>query len=183
MPLAPITTRRRSWLIVLAVVAALGVAAVLYTAFSASQQPGASPGVGNSASPAVFTARTLTGGQVAVPGSRPSVLLFFSVECGGCGPTAGALAEVERTAGGAANFALVDVAGYETDEDITGFLGQYRATSLSYTIDTDARLITTYRVQQLSTVLVLDAAGREVFRAVEPSAERIRAELAKVAAG
>jgi peroxiredoxin len=115
-----------------------------------------------------------------VPGGKPSVLFFFSVECGGCGPATQALAQAQQTVGDRANFVVVDVAAYETPAEIADFLAAYQATTLAYAIDTDASWISTYGVSQLSTAVVLDAAGREVFRAVEPSADQVRAELAKV---
>ncbi|MGH3679386.1 MAG: TlpA family protein disulfide reductase [Natronosporangium sp.] len=190
MPHAPTAThpgatrgRRRTLLVVLAVVAAVGAAAVLYSAFSPSGQPtGGAPNQADAASPATLAARTLDGNKVTVPGNRPSVLFFFSVECGGCGPSAQALAHAQQAVGDKATFVAVDVAGYETETDVTSFLTSYQATTLAYAIDTDSRWIRTYNVNQLSTAVVLDRAGQEVFRAVEPSAEQIRAELAKVTA-
>jgi thiol-disulfide isomerase/thioredoxin len=177
-------SRRRALFIVLAVVAVLGVAAVAYSAFSASNQPtasapvGVNPGTGSA--PAALPARTIDGNQVAVPGGRPSVLFFFSVECGGCGPSAQTLAQAQQAVGDKANFVAVDAAGYETEADVKSFLESYKATTLAYAIDTNAQWIRTYKVNQPSTAVVLDSSGKEVFRAVEPSAEQIRAELAKV---
>ena len=57
-----------------------------------------------------------------------------------------------------------------------------QATSLAYASDSNATLISAYQVTQLSTAVVLDASGKPVFRAVEPTADQIRAELAKVSA-
>lgn len=168
---------RRHLLIAAAVIAALGMTSCSAPATSPEGEAAAR----DAGSTGSFTARTLDGKRVTVPGSRPSAVLFFSVECGGCGPTATALATAQRSVGDKVNFAAVDIAG-ETDEDIRGFLTDNRATTLAYAIDSGARLLGSFRVAQNSTVLVLDATGREVFRAVEPSAERIRAELAKVGA-
>ncbi|SFB62785.1 Thioredoxin-like [Amycolatopsis marina] len=178
--------RRRTLFIALAVVAVLGVAAVLYSAFSGAERPATSApagaNAGNAAAPAALTARTVDGGQITVPGNRPSVLFFFSVECGSCGPATTALAQAEQAVGDTANFVAVDVAGYETKADVTDFLTAHEATTLAYAIDTDGQWIRTYQVNQLSTVVVLDASGKEVFRAIEPSAEQIQAELATVTA-
>lgn len=195
MPPAPTDTprsaaprgRRHTLIIALAVIAAvLAVGAVLYSAFSASNQSTSSAPAGakpaDAAAPAALTARTLDGKDVTVPGNRPSVLFFFSVECGGCGPSAQALAQAQKAVEDKANFVAVDVAGYETEADVKGFLATNRATTMAYAIDTSSQWIRTYGVNQLSTAVVLNSAGKEVFRAVEPSTEQITAELAKVTA-
>jgi len=124
----------------------------------------------------------VVGEPIKVPGGRPTVLLFFSVECGGCGPTANALAKVQADDPTAANFVVVDVAAYETAGDIERFLNGYDASDVGYTIDKDGGLTADYEVTQLSTVLILDADNNVTFRAVEPSADTIRTELAKVTA-
>lgn len=118
-----------------------------------------SSGTSVSAVSGEFTAQTTDGEEVPVPGTKPSVLFFFSIECGVCGPATNMLAEVQRSAPEAANFVVVDVANYETAPEIESFLAEYEASSLGYTIDTDARLITAYKVNQLSTVVVLDCLG------------------------
>jgi cytochrome oxidase Cu insertion factor (SCO1/SenC/PrrC family) len=177
-------------LIALAAVAVVGIAFVLYSALSPSSKQAASPPAagggataGTTAADAgAFTARTSQGEQVAVPGSRPSVLFFFSVGCGGCGPATRALAQVQQGIGTKANFVAVDVAPGETEQDIKAFLTANQATSLAYASDTNATLLSAYQVTQLSTAVVLDASGKPVFRAVEPTAGTIRAELAKLSA-
>lgn len=184
----PLPFRSRRWAF-LAVVG-LAVVALAATACAGPSSPGGqagpSPAAHGTEDPAAtaptLTAATLDGEQVTVPGGKPSVLLFFSVECGGCGPTAQDVARVQRSVGDNANFVAVDVAGYETEADVKGFLTTYKATSLAYAIDTDAQWIRTFGINQLSLVTVLDADGAEVFRAVEPSAERIRSALATVTA-
>lgn len=124
-----------------------------------------------------FTAQTTDGEQIPVPGTKPSVLFFFSIECGVCGPATKMLAQMQRSAPEAANYVVVDVANYETALEVESFLAEYEAASLGYTIDTDARLITAYQVSQLSTVVVLDASGGILFSGVEPSEAQIRVAL------
>lgn len=140
----------------------------------------ADPGPTNPGTAAGFTAETISGDAVTIPDGRPSVVLFFSVECGGCGPTANALAQAQADNPDAADYAVVDVAGYETVQDIQGFLEAYDAGALGYAIDAEGDLVAEYQVTQLSTVLILDADNQVTFRAIEPSADQIRAELAKV---
>lgn len=184
---SPESSRRRNTLLIaLAVVAALGIVSLLYTGLSASNDSSAtaqkSPGAaaGGSVSGA-FTARTMAGQQVAVPGSRPSVLFFFSVECGACGPGARALADVQRQDPQRANFVAVNINAGDTDQSIREFLSQNQATGLGLVRDTDTRLLQAYQVNQLSTAVILDASGKVVYRAVEPTASQIESQLAKVA--
>lgn len=181
--LARILPRRRwNLLIAGAIVAAVVGVGACSAPTSPSSAAGAPAAQDANSTAASFTAHTLDGRKVTVPGSRPAVLFFFSVECGGCGPSAQALAEAQRSVRDKASFVAVDIAGYETVEDVQGFLTEYDATTLAYAIDTDAKWIRAFGVNQLSTAVVLNAAGKEVFRAVEPTAERVRAELAKVGA-
>lgn len=168
--------------VALPVAAALGLAIALLVAFASSETstvPAAGPTGEDAPAAGTFTARTIAGEEVEVPGSRPSILFFFSISCGTCGPGAQALAEAQRDIGDQANFVVIDVVPEESDGDIQDFLTYFEADRLAYTSDVDARLITTYQVTQLSTAIVLDSAGNEVSRTVDPSPADIRAELAK----
>ncbi|GAA1519508.1 TlpA family protein disulfide reductase [Pimelobacter simplex] len=179
-PADPRTRRKRPALFI-ATVGTLLAVSLTGCSLSKDQQP-TSATQGNSVSGAGFTAQSVVGEPIKVPGGRPTVLLFFSVECGGCGPTANALAKVQADDPTAANFVVVDVAAYETAGDIERFLNGYDASDVGYTIDKDGGLTADYEVTQLSTVLILDADNNVTFRAVEPSADTIRTELAKVTA-
>lgn len=177
--------RRRKLQVGLIVLAVLAVITVLYTALSSSghsnsrltQDSSAAAGISG---PVAFTAHTMAGAQVAVPGSRPSVLFFFSVECGSCGPGAQALADVQRHKPQVANFVAVNINSGDTDQSIRGFLTDNHATGLGLVRDSDTRLLQSYQVRQLSTAVILDASGKIVYRAVEPQASQIEAELTKV---
>jgi hypothetical protein len=174
-------SRRKRPAIVLAAVGTALALTLTGCSLSKDQQP-TSAVQANPAASAGFTAQTVSGEPIQVPGGRPTVVLFFSVECGGCGPTANALAQVQADDPTAANFVVVDVAAYETAGDIEGFLTGYDASDVGYTIDKDGGLTADYEVTQLSTVLILDADNNVTFRAIEPSADTIRTELAKVTA-
>ena len=172
---------RRRWY---AAPLALGALALLLSACGGLTKDTNTTANGNppvaGATASTFAAQRIGGGSIQLPGARPSVLLFFSVECGGCGPTANALADAQAADPGAADFAVVDVAGYETASDIESFLHANSATSLAYARDTNGDIFTGYGVTALSTVIIVDTDGRVAFTAVEPSADEIRSELAKV---
>lgn len=125
---------------------------------------------------ATFTVRTVAGTTTTLPGSRPVVLLFFSVECGGCGPSARALATAQAADPAAADFAAINEAG-ETAPSIDGFLRANHASTLGYSIDTTGALVARYGVSQLSTVVILDPHGVVTYRAVEPDAATIEGQL------
>jgi len=95
-PASSRSTRRRTMLLVTALVVVLAGAAVLYTALTPARSASSAAGAGPAGAPVSFTAATMSGQQVTVPGGKPSVLLFFGVTCGGCGPTATALGRLQR---------------------------------------------------------------------------------------
>lgn len=181
-------SRRTVLVVTAAVVAALTVVFVLYAARSSTNgSTAASPAArAGAAAPAkaagAFTARTLDGAGVDVPGSRPSALFFYSVECGACGPGAQSLAEAQKAVGAKANFVAVNVNPGDTDGDINGFLRDNQAKQLALIRDTNARLLQAYQVTQLSTAVILNASGQVVYRGVDPTAAQIQSELAKVGA-
>lgn len=59
------------------------------------------------------------------------------------------------------------------------FLTANDAGTLAYTRDTDAALTRAYQLTQLSTAVVLDASGTEVYRGVDPTPTQIRSALSK----
>jgi len=179
-PRAATTRSRRTSLSVIVAVAWVTLTLALAGCSLANDQQLAPTGHTDTSTSSGFAAPTESGEAITVPAGRPSVVLFFSVECGGCGPTATALAQVQAADPGAADFVVVDVAAYETAKDIKEFLAANSAHDLTYTIDTQGQLVADYQVTQLSTVLILDSDNTVAFRAIEPSTDQIRAELAKV---
>lgn len=172
---------RRRWPLLAGIgVAVIAVLAVAYTALSPAPAPTAGSAASSSTGVA-FTATTLSGQQVSVPGGKPSVVYFFTVNCGTCGPDAQALAQLQQTTPGA-NFAAVDLDPNETVEDLRGFLDTNQANALAYTIDTDGRLLSGYQIRQLGVAVVLDASGNEVFRGYKPSAAQIQTALTEAGA-
>jgi cytochrome oxidase Cu insertion factor (SCO1/SenC/PrrC family) len=173
------STRRRGLLLVAAVVVVvLAVAAVLYTVVApASTVGGGTAAAGSAGAPVSFTATTATGGQVAVPGGKPSAVLFFSVTCSTCGPAAHALATAQQADPQRANYVAVDLDPSEPPADIAAFLATNQATSLAATSDTNGRLTSAFGVTQLSTAVFLAADGHVLGRTVEPTTAQIQDQL------
>ncbi|MBS4728662.1 alkyl hydroperoxide reductase [Mycobacterium sp. SM1] len=191
MPEQPSTTRRvppgsrlRPVVIVLAGAAVLAIAFALYAALSpgGKRTPSQHP-AGPAASGAAVTAQTMQGTRVRVPdGARPSVLFFFSATCGNCGPSARAVGQAQQAAGPKAVFVAVDIDPSDSEQAIKDFLIANQAGGVAFTRDARAALMSSYQVTQPSTVVVLDGAGAVMFRAVEPTADQIGAQLAKLGA-
>jgi thiol-disulfide isomerase/thioredoxin len=174
----------RRWLTIAgAAVVTLLVLAVTYTALSSQPAPTSTAGAASttarsSNAATAFTATTLSGDQVTVPGGKPSLVFFFSATCGSCGPGARALAEAQASTPGA-NYVAVDIDPSESVAVVRSFLTANGASTLAYARDTDAALTRAYELTQLSTAVVLDASGTEVYRGVDPTPAQIRAALTK----
>ncbi len=169
---------RRRWPLPVGVaVAVITVAALAYTALT----PDPTPTVGPAAA-ASFTAATSTGTQVTVPGGKPSAVLFFSADCGTCGPATQALAQAQAADPQGADYVAVDLDPGETPADIAAFLAANQATNLAVTSDTDGTLASAFGVTRLSTAVFLGTDGHVVSRAVEPDTTQIRDQLRRAGA-
>jgi hypothetical protein len=138
---------------------------------------------------AVATLRTIDGTVVRVPSARPSVLLFIRVGCEGCGASAQSMARVARIARvarvarsvpGLATFLAVDIDLFVSASNVRHFLDSVGAKGLPATINSDGTLLRKYRVTVLSSVLIIDPAGKVVYRAVNPTANAITRALSTV---
>ncbi|MGQ0573646.1 MAG: TlpA family protein disulfide reductase [Pseudonocardia sp.] len=179
-PRSPRAPKRRWPLLAGIGLAVIAVLAVAYTALSPAPTP-TPTATATSSTGVEFTAATLSGQQISVPGGKPSVVYFFTVNCGTCGPEAQALAQLQQTTPGA-NFAAVDLDPNETVEDIRGFLDTNQATELAYAIDTDGQLVSGYQIRQIGVAVVLDATGNEVFRGYKPDIAQIQTALTEAGA-
>ncbi|GAB3662685.1 hypothetical protein GCM10027596_24680 [Nocardioides korecus] len=116
-----------------------------------------------------------------MPGDKPSVVFFFSASCGSCGPGARALAEAQTSTPNV-NYVAVDIDPSESVDVVREFLTANHADTLAYARDTDAALTRAYQLAQLSTAVVLDTSGTEVYRGVDPTATQIRSALTQAGA-
>jgi hypothetical protein len=145
----------------------------------------ASSASGAASGQAVLT--TIDGAAVRVPSNRPSVLVFLSINCADCADAARALARVEAATMATARAAHLATTkarflGVDMDRGVSGqtvaeFLHSVGAAGLPTVVDQKAVLSGTYQVTALSTVLVIDAAGKVRFRAVNPSPAKIVAAV------
>jgi hypothetical protein len=130
---------------------------------------------------------TIDGAAVRVPGNEPSVLVFLSITCADCADAARTMARVSAAAKATARaahlattkaaFLGVDMDRGASAEAVTDFLHSVGADGLPTVVDQKATLSGTYQVTALSTVLVIDSAGRVRFRAIKPSSAAILAAV------
>lgn len=166
----------------LTVLAAGAVLAGCGAAATSSSVPAASAAAGThaGAAPAAGTAlRTIDGSTVRVPGSMPSVLVFLSIGCADCSAAAKTVAQAARSVGDKASFLGVDLDPGVPPQDLRSFLAAADAQNLPTVIDAKAALTAKYQVTALSSVLVVDPAGKVTYRAVNPTANAITAAVAQ----
>lgn len=157
----------------LAVVGSVGLAACNTTDNPARP---ASPAAASTATTAAQVS-TVDGKTVAVPGTKPTALFFFSVGCGECVGGAKSVANAAEKLGDAASFVLVDMDPGESAQMVTRFQDHTGTTALPAVIDTGATLTKRYSVAALSTLLVVDPSGKVTYRAADPSADQITTAL------
>jgi thiol-disulfide isomerase/thioredoxin len=130
---------------------------------------------------------TIDGMAVRVPDTKPSVLVFLSITCADCADAARTLARVEAATNGTsraahlattkARFLGVDMDRGASVQAVAAFLRSVGADGLPTVLDHNNALAGTYQVTALSTVLVIDSAGRVRYRAINPSPGKILAAV------
>ncbi|WP_344870137.1 TlpA family protein disulfide reductase, partial [Rhodococcus aetherivorans] len=107
----------------------------------------------------------------------PTALFFFSVGCGECVGGAKSVAQAAGQLGDKASFVLVDMDPGESAQTVAGFQDFTGTQALPAVIDTGATLTTRLSVASLSTLVVVDPAGKVTYRATDPSADQITTAL------
>ncbi|WP_343603176.1 TlpA disulfide reductase family protein [Mycobacterium sp.] len=159
--------------------------AAAFTTFAASaliactSTRGSAP---TAATPPTSTVTTLAGATVRIPADKPAAVFFFSVGCGECLGGGKSLAQAAATVGDKAQFLAVDMDPGDSKDAISGFLHAINSPELPTAIDTGATLSRAYQVSALSTLLVVDPAGKVTYRATDPTTDQIRAALAAAGA-
>lgn len=125
------------------------------------------------------TLRTIDGTTVRVPSSKPSVLVFISISCADCSAAAKAVAKARTAVGDTATFLAVDLDPGVPARDLHGFLASVDAKNLPTMVDAKFGLLAKYNVSALSSVIVIDPAGKVTYRAINPSAGAITAAIAQ----
>ncbi len=133
---------------------------------------GAANSVAAPQSGSAFTVRTVTGAQLRVPAGKPTVLFFFTGECGSCYTGAKNLATVLASTGSRADVVAVELDPSEPADILNQFLAAVGNPPFSVVRD-DGSLLRRFHVDALGTTVVVDSTGREIFRGVDPPPARI----------
>lgn len=117
-----------------------------------------------------FTAVTLNGEQFRLPAGKPAVVFFMAGWCASCFPEAQALARVDSRYGDRVAILAVSPDPSDTPDSLRDFSDQAGA-RYRFARDSDGTLAGALDVRALDSTVVVDAAGRIVYRDGYPTDE------------
>lgn len=131
-----------------------------------------------------FAIATISGEAFRVPAGRPTVLFFMNTEgCGECAEEAGALDSIAEQRPGEVAILAVEMVPGTPRESLEGFSESLGGLDYALAVD-DGQLVRRFGARALSTTVVLDGAGREVFRdAVSSDETTLTRALARASQG
>ena len=116
-----------------------------------------------------------------MPG-KPTVAYFYAVGCTSCAQALHGIGATRAAAPPGTAYQAVDINPADSPSDIRGFLADARTDGFALLRDPGNHLAGTYRVTALGTTVVFDAAGRQVWRGIDPSTATLAAALTKAKA-
>jgi thiol-disulfide isomerase/thioredoxin len=123
---------------------------------------------------------TLAGGTFRLPAGRPAVVYFMAAWCSSCRAEAQALGRLQRQLGDRAAILAVDVDPSDLEAQTRAFFHAVGDPGYAVARDQDGRLAGAFAVRALDTTVVVDPAGRVVYRdAVSTDLATLKAALAK----
>ena len=178
---------RRRRLLVAAGVAAIVVGASVWSSYHApSRSPGASAKPGSVAARApegggdaatttiplpgatAFDAVTIDGVTFTVPAGKPTALLFVTTGCGTCLDQAAQLDRVAQQYGDRVALIAIEIDPWASIGDVRKFGQDAGGVHYPLAIDMNSKIHNQLRAYALDTVIVLDGAGRVVYREINP---------------
>ena len=128
--------------------------------------------------PTGLAAVTLDGARVSVPvPGRPTVVYFYAVGCSSCAQALHDIGASRAAAPPGTAYQAVDVNPADRPADIRAFLADARTDGFALLRDPGNRLAGAFQVTALGTTVVFDAAGRQVWRGIDPSTATLAAAL------
>lgn len=128
--------------------------------------------------PTGAAAVTLDGAPASVPvPGKPTVVYFYAVGCASCAQALHDIGATRAAAPPGTAYQAVDVNPVDRPADIRAFLADARTDGFALLRDPANRLAATYGVTALGTTVVFDAAGRQVWRGIDPSTATLAAVL------
>ena len=126
-----------------------------------------------------FSVATTTGSTFSLPAGKPAALFFMAGWCGSCLPEAEALAAIDREFGDRVAIVAISADPTDSPDALRRFAGE-AAAGYGFVHDKEGALVTAFGVRSLDTTVVVDKAGRIVFRDAVPSDEAtLRRSLAR----
>lgn len=127
-----------------------------------------------------FFVTTVGGTSFTLPAQKPAVLFFMAGWCSTCIPEAEALDRIERSVGDRVAILAVDADPADSLASLEQFIALVGSPRYGFAQDRDGRLVAAFDVHALDTTVVVDAAGRVVYRDAVPTDEPVlRRALAK----
>ena len=118
-----------------------------------------------------FTVPTLDGAKFTLSEQRgkPTIIYFTAYWCGSCIPKAQELGQLYQEYNGRVNIIALDVDPTSTPELLDQFKQAAGNGAFVWAFDSDSKVATAYRVNALSTIIILDGEGRIVYRGHFPT--------------
>lgn len=134
---------------------------------------------GGGPAPAALSVKTVSGSTFSLPAGKPTVLFFMTGECASCIEGARALDTIERQYGDRLAVLAVDRDPGATTAAVRAFAQAAGNPRYSFARDPDGRMVGAFAVRALDTVVITDAGGAVVYRAVSPDQASLRTALGK----
>jgi peroxiredoxin len=117
-----------------------------------------------------ITVSTVDGSQAQIGAGKAAALFFMAAWCGTCLGEADAWRQlVENGQAKDITVLVVDVDPSDTLDGLQRFRASLPSDPLHWVMDRDGQLARRFNVQTLDTTIILDRAGREVYRDLVPS--------------
>lgn len=130
-----------------------------------------------------FTVPTLDGATFTLSEQRgnPTIIFFTAYWCGSCIPKAQELGQLYQEYKGRVTIIALDIDPTSTPELLDRFKQAAGNGAFVWALDSGSKVATAYRVNSLSTAIILDGAGRIVYRGQFPTSyAALKAELEKL---
>jgi peroxiredoxin len=128
-----------------------------------------------------FSVAAVDGTVVSSPSGKPEVLLFLTSQgCSSCQAQAETLDQLARRAGGQATLLGIEMDPSVRTRDLIKFGNDLGGLHYPLASDSDGSLQRRFGANALGTVVILDAAGHGVYRAVDPTLEDMWSGLQRV---
>lgn len=115
--------------------------------------------------------------KLDLPTGKPTVFYFFTASCGSCAAGAESVGAGSAKAASGIQAIAVDLDSGEPTATITSFMKAVGSPPFTLARD-DGSLLKEFNVDALGLTVILNGAGKEIYRGVDPSADQVARALA-----